>query len=382
MKKIICLLLAAVLCIGALTACSSDFVWDNEFGLSFDVKSLDYKNYDPDAVYDENGLLIDIVGLDYVTLPEDYNSLQVPADQLTTSEEELNNYLENIRMNYGVAEQITDRAVEDGDTVNIDYVGYVDGAAFSGGSTMNLGTDVTAGSTEYVDDFLDQIIGRMPGETFDIEVTFPDDYGDAVDTDGNPVTLSGADAVFVTTINYIHGEMNYPEMTDAWVKDTLGSSDLETVEELRDYVKGYYTERKMYDYVTNYLAENAVYAPIAELPRELLDETASMMLYSNLAYAESMGTTLDAWLELQGFDSAEAYLNTSAATIVEEVHTVLLIQALCEALDISSTADEAAEYLGSSYSTYTSNYGVNYTTAYVNTNLCFNTVFANATVVE
>ena len=206
MKKIISLLLVAVLCLGTMTACSSDFEWDNEFGLTYDVSSLNYQLYNPDALYDENGLLKDIVGKDYVTLPADYMSIQIPAAELEPTDEELKEYQDNLLKNYGVPVKVTEGVIKDGDKVNIDYIGYVDGAAFSGGNTMGLGADVTAGSSEYVDDFLDQIIGRKPGETFDIEVTFPDDYGDAVDTDGNPLVLSGADAVFTTTINYIHGE--------------------------------------------------------------------------------------------------------------------------------------------------------------------------------
>ena len=70
----------------------------------------------------------------------------------------------------------TSLTVEDGDTVNIDYVGSIDGVEFDGGSTNGQGTDLTIGSGLYIDDFEEQLIGSHPGDTVEVNVTFPDDY--------------------------------------------------------------------------------------------------------------------------------------------------------------------------------------------------------------
>lgn len=86
--------------------------------------------------------------------------------------------------------------VEDGDTVNIDYVGSVDGVEFEGGNTQGYGADLVIGSGSYIDDFEDQLIGAHPGDTVDVVVTFPENYG--VDE------LNGKEAVFVTTVNGIY----------------------------------------------------------------------------------------------------------------------------------------------------------------------------------
>ena len=67
----------------------------------------------------------------------------------------------------------TSLTVEDGDTVNIDYVGSIDGVEFDGGSTNGQGTDLTIGSGLYIDDFEEQLIGSHPGDTVDVNVTFP-----------------------------------------------------------------------------------------------------------------------------------------------------------------------------------------------------------------
>lgn len=89
------------------------------------------------------------------------------------------------------------RVVEDGDIVNIDYVGRVDGVPFEGGDTKGMGADLEIGSHYYIDGFEDAIIGHKVGETFDLTVTFPDPYED------NPA-MSGKEAVFTTTINGVY----------------------------------------------------------------------------------------------------------------------------------------------------------------------------------
>ncbi len=86
--------------------------------------------------------------------------------------------------------------VKDGDTVNIDYVGKIDGTAFDGGSTDGNGTDLVIGSGTYIDNFEEQLIGAHPGDEVEVTVTFPDDYG--VDD------LNGKEAVFDVTVNGIY----------------------------------------------------------------------------------------------------------------------------------------------------------------------------------
>lgn len=90
----------------------------------------------------------------------------------------------------------TSLEVADGDTVNIDYVGYVDDVAFEGGNTEGRGTDLTIGSGSYIDDFEEQLIGHKVGEQVTVEVTFPEDYGQE--------ELNGKDARFEVTINGIY----------------------------------------------------------------------------------------------------------------------------------------------------------------------------------
>lgn len=90
----------------------------------------------------------------------------------------------------------TNAKVADGDTVNIDYVGYIDGEPFEGGDTQGMGTDLEIGSGSYIDDFEEQLIGHNVGETVNVVADFPENYGN--------MDLRGKEAEFVVTINGIY----------------------------------------------------------------------------------------------------------------------------------------------------------------------------------
>ena len=90
----------------------------------------------------------------------------------------------------------TSLTIEDDDTVNIDYVGSIDGVEFEGGNTKGNGADLVIGSHTYIDDFEEQLIGHHPGDSVDVTVTFPEDYGKD--------ELNGKKALFKVTINGIY----------------------------------------------------------------------------------------------------------------------------------------------------------------------------------
>ncbi|MFR3974065.1 MAG: FKBP-type peptidyl-prolyl cis-trans isomerase [Subdoligranulum sp.] len=110
--------------------------------------------------YDENGYLKGITALDYVTLP-DTESFTLSDDATTVSDSDIDNYISNnILSNYKTTNEITNRAAENGDTVNIDFAGSIDGVALDGGTGSDY--DLTLGSGTFIDGFEDQIVGHMP----------------------------------------------------------------------------------------------------------------------------------------------------------------------------------------------------------------------------
>ena len=102
-----------------------------------DESAYDYlADFSFSQAYDDNGYLKDVTALDYVTLPDDYADITIDADLGQVTDEDISNYIDqNVLSNYATDEKVTDRAAADGDTVNIDYVGSVDGVEFNGGNT-------------------------------------------------------------------------------------------------------------------------------------------------------------------------------------------------------------------------------------------------------
>ena len=389
-KKILCLALAAVLCI-SLFGCSKEnnnpvtandkYEWANEYGITFDVDKLDYTMVDISTLYNSDGYLPGITASDYVTLPEDYTAIPVPASAVEVAPEVIQDYIDTLMQSFGACEHITDRAVEDGDIVNIDYVGSIDGVEFSGGNTAGYGTLVTAGSTEYVDDFLTQIIGHKPGETINVEVTFPATYGNSTDLEGNEMVMANKDAVFVTTINYIQGDAL--ECTDEWVRDNLqgtdGSYSFASVQELRDSCESYEARQQLYTYVGEYITNNSELK--FPLPQSLLDYSARSLLYSQLYYAYNIADgDLEAMMKMQGYSCLEEYLDKNIETLMSDVRSALVEQALAEAYDLHTTEEDAQELLGDDYASLVAERGVGYAKMYVNALLTHNTLAASAVV--
>lgn len=134
----------------------------------------------------------------YVTLPE-YKKLSVQADKPKVTDEDIENYINNNLME-GL---ITDRAVQEGDVVNIDYVGKRDGVAFQGGSDTNAPLKIGSGS--FIPGFEEGLIGVMPKSTVDLNLTFPEGYKNEA--------LAGVEVVFTVTVNGIIETAEYATVT-------------------------------------------------------------------------------------------------------------------------------------------------------------------------
>lgn len=127
------------------------------------------------------------------TSTEDISSTETDASETDTTDTTADASLDSSGNSYRTDSSLT---VKDGDTVNIDYVGYIDGVAFAGGNTNGQGADLTIGSGSYIDDFEDQLVGAHPGDQVEVNVTFPEDYGNE--------ELNGKDATFDVTVNGIY----------------------------------------------------------------------------------------------------------------------------------------------------------------------------------
>lgn len=310
--------------------------------------------------FDENGYLKGVTAADYVTLPDDYADITISADLGQVSDDDINDYIDsNVLSNFATTNEVKDRAAADGDTVNIDYVGRIDGVAFDGGDTKGSGADLTLGSGTYIDDFEDQIVGHTPGETFDVTVTFPEDYGNE--------DLNGKEAVFETTLNYIKESVT-PELTDDWVKENLGESmSLNNVDELKAFVKSTMLYDNQASDVYTALHDKASYAD--ELPQTALDYYRDVLLYRIYTNAQKYGTDMNTLLSSgmmgSSYDSVDACLTDANDSIKSITQQALLMQAVAEKTgfkcDTATMNADFGRYYGTTDpSQYVSAYGENY----------------------
>ena len=316
--------------------------------------------------YDENGYLKGITALDYVTLP-DTESFTLSDDATTVSDSDIDDYISNnILSNYKTTNEITNRAAENGDTVNIDFAGSIDGVAFDGGTGSDY--DLTLGSGTFIDGFEDQIVGHMPGETF-VNVTFPDDY--------QATNLAGKDAVFATTLNYINEDVT-PDLTDDWVSSNLAESmGMNNVAELKTFV----SNSLLFNQEANELygqLYDAAEVNTDTLPEDVQQYFTNTVLYQPYLYAQMRGVSLETMLSQAGYSSVDEYLESSESSKQSMIKQILIMQALAEKNNIVCDTDilnaEFSRYFGSTDMTsYVNAYGENY----VKTNILHDIVMQN-----
>lgn len=311
-KKIIALLLGAMILATSFSSCTRQ------------PQSEDF-NYS--AGLTEDGYFANLTASDYLTLPN-FREAIISPDVLIASQAEIQDQIDRILSENASYHELTDRAVVDGDTLNIDYVGKVDGVEFSGGNTNGEGTDVTIGVTQYIDDFLEQLIGHMPGETFDIEVTFPDPYSGNAD-------LSGKDAVFTVTINYIQGDAVNTELTD----EIASQYGFDTKEELIADIEQWIINQQKLQFFDELISE----VECDEIPAAVLDFVKNLDIAYFANYAALNDMDLDTFMRTYvGYDSLDAYLTEQAATYKENATKYLIIQAIAETEGLTASDEDIA----------------------------------------
>ena len=357
MTKALCLLCAGALALTAAgcskSGASSSAASSEAVSVYGSASDYDYQNFAYSDGLDENGYWSGIKALDYVTLPEDYAAIPLKKADIEPTEEDIQSQIDSVLSQNTTTRQVTDRAAADGDTVNIDYAGTVDGVAFTGGTYS--GYSLTLGSGSFIDGFEEQIVGHKPGETFDVNVTFPDGYSDSTDANGNTVTLSGQKAVFTVVLNYI-SESVLPELTDSWVASTFGTSNnIYTVEALRAYYQEQLYTSNLNTAVMDDLLENSTFKSI---PQQVMDYQVNQCLNYYSTLAGYYGYDLDGLVQnLLGYESTDDMLAHLESSLEDYSKEALLYQAVAESLDITPTQEQL-----DAYSDYKDTYGQNYCT--------------------
>ncbi|MBP5254492.1 MAG: FKBP-type peptidyl-prolyl cis-trans isomerase [Lachnospiraceae bacterium] len=320
----------------------------------------DYPKADLDYSYlfTDGGFVEGVKALDYVTVP-DIRKLVIAKADLYISDAQVQEYLDTfMQSEYGMVP--VDKVIEAGDQVRISYVGRIDGEAFSGGSTGAAGTVVEAGSAAYIDDFLTQIIGHKAGETFDVEVTFPDPYPNNTD-------YSGKDAVFTTTIMEV---LAVPEaFTDEYVLENEEAvesyfrvegdttTEFKTAESVRQYIRDIMYERSSAnDRIVEILVD------MLELEEMPANVTACAKNYLNNMYESQYGLSLDYLVTLGLFTEEHA-----DSMIQDQANYLMLVQAIAESENWTVSDGEIRYLIGpdAEYAEYVAWFGRGYLANFV-----------------
>ena len=161
---------------------------------------------------------------DYVTITK-YKGVEIDkVDADAVSDNDVETQINSVLQSKSTTTEVTDRAAQTGDTVTIDYEGKKDGVAFDGGTATDA--QLTLGSGQFIDGFEDGVVGHNIGDTFDLNLTFPENYGNE--------DLAGQAVVFTVTLKGI-SQTDVPELTDEFVQSVSDTS--KTVEEYKKEIK-------------------------------------------------------------------------------------------------------------------------------------------------
>jgi len=225
-----------------------------------------------------------------------------------------------------------------GDTVNIDFVGTVDGVEFEGGNTAGAGYDIVLGSGSFIDNFEDQIAGHKPGETFDVTVTFPDNYG--VDN------LNGKEAVFETTLNYIKipVEADYNDELVAANTDYSNTADYEKSikEELQtnNDANALASAQNvvMVTAINNAVINNLNETEVAESAEQIKASLQAQATSYNIDYATYI-------LYYYGYEDEAEFDQYIQSVCEENLKEKMVVCAIAMAENMTVSDDEKAEYI-------------------------------------
>ncbi len=287
---------------------------------------------------------------DYVSLG-DYMNMEVTLDKdYQVTDDMVKNYVNNnVIANYPYYVESDKTVVENGDVANIDYEGLLDGEAFDGGTAQDY--DLEIGSGSFIDGFEDGLIGAEVGKETDLNLTFPEDYGNS--------DLAGKEVVFKVTVNAIKvkQDITYDTLTDEYVtylSDKLGAS-YETVSDLTSDIRTYLEEQA--NSSRTQAIRSAVIAKLPEvctvnaLPDGLLD--ARMQEYlKKFEDTYCKDTTLEDYLSSTYNTTVDDFKTQVQSEIETELDTQLILEAIAAVENIEFDEDGFNSYVSSLLSSY------------------------------
>lgn len=285
----------------------------------------------------------DLKGSDYVTLC-DYSTIEVTiSGDYEVTDQDVLDYVEKIFTQGGpfyTADQ-DKTTVEEGDIVNVDYVGKLDGEAFQGGTAENQNIDVSnnssASGTSYIDGFTDGLLGASVGDVIDSNVTFPEDY--------NNEDLAGKEVVFTFTVNSIQKEVTVDTMDDEFASEQFHVDSVDAVyEQVRQYLESSAEsthKNDIYSAIEDYLLDNCT----VDMPADYRSDVIEAIRQNFISrYCDGDESQMESVLTSYGY-TEESIEQEWSDSVESSIKLELIVKAIAEKEDIQIDDTEFENYV-------------------------------------
>ena len=258
----------------------------------------------------------------------DYKGIEVEKKTVEVSEEEITAEIDKAREANSRMITVDDRAAQDGDTVVIDFDGYVDGESFEGGKAEDY--TLVLGSHSFIDNFEEQLVGVNIGDDVDVNVTFPDQY--------QAEELQGKPAVFKVKLKEIK-EKEMPELDDDFAQDV---SDCDTLEEYKNQVKEKLqkakeddVKREQEDEIIGKIIDNA----FMEIPEQMVDAQTRQMTQEFAQRLQSQGLSLEQYMQFTGM-TPEKMMEELQPQALKRIQSRLVLEAVAAAEELRASEED------------------------------------------
>lgn len=286
-----------------------------------DVKKIDDKHLSIEAI---------VAVKPEVTLGE-YKGIKFNKVEYNVKDEDVENEIKRLQESRSRLVDVTDRAVENGDTVVIDYSGSVDGVKFEGGTAEKQ--TLVIGSGSFIPGFEDQIIGMKIGEDKDLKVKFPEEY--------HAENLKGKDAVFAVKLHEIK-KKELPEVNDEFIKDAAGAESVDAykkeVRERLEKQNADRAEREIEDAIVQKITDNAS----VEIPDAMIESQIDRMVQEMDYRLSYQGLKLADYLKYIG-QTMEDYRKNYREQAEKLVKSQLVIEKIIDTEKLEATDAEVDE---------------------------------------
>lgn len=286
-----------------------------------------------DLNVDDNGNLVLTIecGLYPVATLGQYKGIEAPKAAVTVTDEEVDADIKQLASRNSSISTV-ERAAKDGDTVIIDFDGYMDGVAFDGGKGENY--TLRLGSGTFIPGFEDQVVGMAAGDEKDVEVTFPADYGTQ--------ELAGKPATFKVKVHEVK-ETLVPELDDEFAKDV--SETAETLEDLKKERREKLEKDKADEAEHNFkneVVKKAMDNLEVVIPDAMVEAQLDDMMNQYAMNMQSSGFTLEQYAQMMG-TTIQGLREQSREGAVQQIRNTLLLEKVAEEENIQVTDEELEE---------------------------------------